>query len=184
MADFSELPDEEIVKIESRLFKMYSQLAAIVDSSDDAIIGADYDLLITSWNRGAEDIYGYSLSEVIRKNIEMLWPENNRVEISQLRKRILQKEQVKNYETRHISKSGDSIIVSLTLSPVKDPADNIIGFSLISRDITKEKETEEKLNKYNEIDRLNRLMVDREIAMIDLKKQIAELKSRLKEKEA
>ncbi len=176
----SDLPEEAIVRIESKLFKTYAQLAAIIDSSEDAIISMDLTNRIQSWNKAAENIYGYKTSEVIGRNISLLWPAEHSDEIDELTKKVLAKEPVKNHESGHVKKNGSEIEVSLTLSPVKDDRDEVYGLSMISRDITEEKNAQEKLSKFEEVNRLNKLMVDRELKMIELKEKISQLESRLK----
>ena len=113
------------------------QLAAIVASSDDAIIGKTLDGTIVSWNRGAERIYGYTAEEVIGKPISALIPSDRAYEITNILERIRRGERVEHYETERIRKNGQRIAVSVTVSPVKDRAGNIIGASAIARDITR-----------------------------------------------
>lgn len=110
------------------------QLAAIVDSSDDAIIGRSPEGFITSWNRGAERLYGYSAREVCGRHISFFVPEDRREELQELQQRILRGEQVKNHDTVRISKDGREIHVSLTLSPIKDRDGRLTGISSIARD--------------------------------------------------
>ncbi len=173
------LSDEEIVKIETKLFKTYSRLAAIVDSSNDAIVSMDTSNAILSWNKSAELMYGYKSSEVITKSITILWPKEDQADANNLIEQALEKLPVKDYETVHIKKDGTKIYASLTLSPIKDEMDLVSGLSMISRDITEKKLSEEKLNKYDEVSRLNRLMVDREVKMVELKQRIKDLEDKL-----
>lgn len=173
------LSDEEIVKIETKLFKTYSRLAAIVDSSNDAIVSMDTSNIILSWNKAAELMYGYKSNEVITKPITILWPEQNQNDAIDLIKHTLSGTPVKDFETIHIRKDGAKIFTSLTLSPIKDEMDLVSGMSMISRDITDKKMTEEKLSKYDEVSRLNRLMIDREVRMVELKQKIKELEDKL-----
>lgn len=180
MADnLADLPEEAIVKIESKLFRTYAQLAAIIDSSDDAIISMDLNNLILSWNKAAKTIYGYTSEEVIGKNINILSPVSRASEIHELTKKVIAKERVRNHDMIHRKKDGTEIFVSVTISPIKDDRDEIYGLSMISRDVTEQKFAEEKLNKFDEINRLNRLMVDREVKMVELKEKIKELEEKL-----
>jgi len=126
-------------------------LASIVESSDDAIISKNLDGIITSWNRGAEQIYGYKAEEVLEKSIQILAPPDHRNEISQILKRINAGEQMKHYETRRIRKNGLEIYVSLTVSPIKNEAGLIVGASTVARDISERKKNELELKQYNEI---------------------------------
>ncbi|WP_250124130.1 PAS domain S-box protein [Chroococcidiopsis sp. CCMEE 29] len=124
-----------------------SQLAAIVESSDDAIISKTLDGMIVSWNSSAERIYGYTAEEVKHRHGSMLVPPDRLNEEPQILQRIRQGERIENYETVRVRKDGRQIDVSLTISPVKDAAGNIIGSSKIARDITQRKQAEEELAK-------------------------------------
>jgi len=117
-------------------------LAAIVESSDDAIIGQKLDGTILSWNGGAERMYGYSAEEIKGCSILVLIPPYRPEELPQIYERIKQGERVERYETIRIRKDGSPIDVSLTLSPIKDEAGRVIGVSAIERDITKRKREE------------------------------------------
>ena len=122
-----------------------AKLAAIVESSEDAIISKSLDGIITSWNAGAEHIYGYSTAEAIGKPITILIPPERPNEFPQLTEKIKRGEAIKHYETDRIRKNGERIHVSLSLSPVKDEAGAVVGISVIGRDITERKWAEEKL---------------------------------------
>jgi PAS domain S-box-containing protein len=130
-------------------------LANVVESSDDAIISKSLDGVITTWNKGAELIYGYSAEEVIGKNISILTPPSLKDEISQLIKKIKDGERVFHYDTIRIRKDGEHVDVSITLSPIFDKSRNLIGISTIARDITKQKKSElalkESGEKYREL---------------------------------
>jgi PAS domain S-box-containing protein len=112
------------------------QLAAIVESSNDAIIGKALDGIITSWNPGAEKMYGYSGQEAIGRPISALVPPELPDDESQILERIKRGDRVDRYETVRLRKDGEQINVSLTISPIKDATGNIIGASTIARDIT------------------------------------------------
>ena len=112
------------------------RLAAIVESSDNAIIGKTLDGTITSWNRGAERIYGYKEQEVVGKPITILAPHDREDEIKGLFEQIKSGKSVKNIETVRRNKIGDNIPVSLTISPIIDKEGCIIGASTIARDIS------------------------------------------------
>ncbi len=132
-------------KGQEEITKSLFQLAAIVESSDDAIIGKTLDGIITSWNPGAERLYGYSSKEVIGKSIALLIPENLPDEVPQILEKISQGEHVNHYETIRVSKEGKKLHISLTISPIRDTQGVIIGVSTIARDITERKKAEEEL---------------------------------------
>ena len=122
-----------------------STLAAIVESSEDAITSVTLDGTIESWNRGAEKVYGYAADEMKGRNLSILVPADRRDEQRKTLERIRQGEGVTDYETVRVRKDGQRIDISLTMSPVKDAAGQIIGASGIGRDITERKQAEEAL---------------------------------------
>jgi PAS domain S-box-containing protein len=122
-------------------------LASIVESSHDAILTLSLDGIITSWNRGAEQIYGYSIEEILGKNASMLAPHNLKDEIKKLIDRIRQGIKIKNYETVRLKKDGTLINVSLTFSPIFDSLGKLTAISVIARDITERIKAEKSLAK-------------------------------------
>jgi PAS domain S-box-containing protein len=114
-----------------------ARLAAIVESSDDAIIGKTLDGIITSWNLGAQKIYGYVAEEVLGKPITILVPPERLDEIPYILQSIGQDEAIDHYETKRIAKDGRLLDVSLTISPIKDSAGNIVGASTVARNVTR-----------------------------------------------
>ncbi|MDD1678498.1 MAG: PAS domain S-box protein [Methanomicrobiales archaeon] len=122
-------------------------LAAIVESSDDAIIGKSLDGTILSWNAGAEKIYGYSAAEVIGKSVSLLVPRDQVDDLAFILGKIKQGEPVFHYETVRVRKDGKILQVSLTLSPIKDQDGHLIGVSTIARDITGRKKAEEAIQR-------------------------------------
>ena len=124
-------------------------LAAIVESSDDAILSKDLNGVIQSWNRGAERIFGYKADEVIGKHVSMLADPNHQDEIPDTLARIMRGDRVDHYETKRKTKAGRILNVSLTVSPVRDAAGKIIGASKIARDITDRKQQEQALREAN-----------------------------------
>ncbi|MBI5603751.1 MAG: PAS domain S-box protein [Deltaproteobacteria bacterium] len=126
------------------------RLAAIVESSDDAIFSKDLEGIILSWNKGAERIYGYSIEEIIGNHISVLFPPGYPEEVSQFLKTFAQGESIDHYETVCIRKDGVLIDISLTLSPVKDATGRIVGAATIARDITERKRVEVALSKSEE----------------------------------
>jgi PAS domain S-box-containing protein len=121
------------------------RLAAIVESSDDAIVSKDLTGVITSWNRGAEQLFGYTAAEAIGQSITMLIPPDRLSEEDHVLGRIRRGERVEHFETTRRRKDGTSVDVSLTVSPILDSSGAIVGASKIARDITVRKRLEEGL---------------------------------------
>lgn len=121
------------------------RIAAIVDSSDDAIVSKDLSGIIMSWNKGAEQTFGYAPEEIIGKPITILIPPELQHEEVDIIARIRRGERVEHYETVRCNKYGNLIHVSLTVSPVKNAQGKIIGASKIARDITERRRTEEQI---------------------------------------
>jgi len=119
-------------------------LAAIVESFDDAIISKTLDGVITSWNRGAERIFGYKGDEVLGKSITILIPERIRHQEEEILRRIRNGDRVDHFETIRVRKDGSEIEVSLTISPIHDSTGKILGISKIARDITEQKLLKER----------------------------------------
>jgi two-component system, cell cycle sensor histidine kinase and response regulator CckA len=126
------------------------RLAAIVESSQDAIVGTDLKYQITSWNKGAELMYGYSAKEVIGKNIAILSPPERAEESIQIRQESNAGVPIRSFETVRVTKDGRRLNVSLSVSPVFDSDGVVVGASAIARDITAYKQTQEALRKANE----------------------------------
>lgn len=124
-----------------------NQLAAIVESSEDAIISKNLEGVITSWNQGAEIVFGYTALEMLGKSIRTLITQPDHDEEKAILKRIFHGEHIKHYDTKRLKKDGTVIDVSLSLSPIKDKAGNVIGAAKIARDITKQKQAEAALLK-------------------------------------
>jgi PAS domain S-box-containing protein len=120
------------------------RLASIIESSDDAILGKTLEGVITSWNIGAERLYGYSADEMIGQPIARLAPPDRADEITRIIERLKRGERVEHLETLRVRKDGRKINVALTISPIKNTAGHIIGASTIARDITERKLAEEE----------------------------------------
>ena len=121
------------------------QLAAIVESSEDAVIGKNLDGIITTWNTGARRIYGYRAEEILGKHISILTPPERPAEVPQAMEKLRRGERAELYETVRVTKDGRRIHVSLTVSPIRDNAGMITGVSSVDRDITDRKLVEMKL---------------------------------------
>lgn len=125
-------------------------LAAIVDSSDDAIIGKTTEGVVTSWNRAAERIYGYSGREMIGQSVAILFPAECAENLSDILDKIKRSERIDHYETLRRRKDGKIINVSISVSPVRDKTGKVIGASTIGRDITERKRLETELREARE----------------------------------
>jgi PAS domain S-box-containing protein len=126
------------------------RLALIVESSDDAIIGKTLDGIITSWNASAERLYGYSAEEVLGRPISILVPSERPDEVPNILDRLRRGERIQQYETTRVREDGETLFVSLTISPIRNDAGTIIGASTIARDITGVKRTERALRESEE----------------------------------
>lgn len=125
-----------------------AKLVAIVESSDDAIIGKSLDGIVTSWNRGAEQMFGYSEAEMIGRSILTLIPDDLQYEEPIILERLSNGEKIDHYETIRRTSEGRLIYVSLTISPIRDKEGSITGVSKIARDITEQKRNEERKNDF------------------------------------
>ncbi len=127
--------------------EVHSQLSAIVESADDAIISKDLEGVILSWNKGAEVEYGYNSKEIIGKSISLLMPPDHPDEYKDILAKIANGEKIKHYETKRVRKDGQIIDVALSVSPVKDTSGKITGASTITRNMTERKRVEDALRK-------------------------------------
>jgi PAS domain S-box-containing protein len=130
-----------------------ARLVAIVESSDDAIIGKTLAGMITSWNKGAERIYGYSADEAVGQPISMLVPPERPDEIPRILESIRRGEKVDHFETVRVTRDGRRLDISLTVSPIRNSAGDIVGASTIAREITERKRAEEALRQVRETER-------------------------------
>jgi PAS domain S-box-containing protein len=126
-------------------FEATSRLAAIVESSADAMIGKTLEGVITSWNSGAERIYGYTAEEIIGRNISVLIPSGRPDELPAMLQRVAGGERVEHYETERICKNGTVRDVSVSISPIRDRAGAIVGASTVTHDITDRKRADADL---------------------------------------
>jgi len=131
-----------------------SRHAAIVESSDDAIISKNLDGIIVSWNTAAQRLFGFAEAEAVGQPITMLIPPERRDEEGNILRRLRAGERIEHYETVRVTKAGKRFDVSLTISPLKDSAGKVLGFSKIARDITERTRAEQTLRESEERFRL------------------------------
>lgn len=138
------------ITVRKRAEEASFRLAAIVESSNDAILGKTLDGTITDWNFAAENLYGYTPEEAIGQNVSMLAPPDRPNEISWILEKIRKGEKVDHYETLRLTKDGRYLEVEITVSPVRDSEGKVTGASAIGRDITERKRAEEEIRRLNE----------------------------------
>jgi PAS domain S-box-containing protein len=133
-------------------------LTALIESADDAIISKTLEGIITSWNKGAERIFGYTADEVIGQPVTILIPEGQEDEEPAILARLSAGERIEHYETIRLRKDGTRIDISLTVSPIKGPNGDIIGASKIARDITEQRQARKELDEaYRQAEESSRL---------------------------
>ena len=134
-----------------------SRLAAIVESSEDAIVGKDLDGNVITWNRAAEKLFGYSSAEIVGKSIRALIPRDRIHEEDDILKRIRKGETVEHFETERLRKDGRVVQVSLTISPIRDAVGAVVGASKIARDITNAKKMQRQLRQSEKMEAIGQL---------------------------
>jgi PAS domain S-box-containing protein len=141
---------DELPALRLKADKAIGLLAAIVDSSDDAIVSKTLDGVITSWNLGAERLFGYTASEAVGQHISLIIPVNRRDEETVIIERIKQGHRIEHFDTVRMRKDKTPLDISLTISPLRDASGKIIGASKIARDITQRKRIERELRESEE----------------------------------
>ena len=149
--------EELSLRTNRQLWETSSRLASIINSSEDAIIGKDLFGIITSWNPGAEHIYGYKAEEVIGKSISILAPKERPDEIPDILRKIARGESVEHFETVRVTKDGRRLIMSISVSPMRDTSGAVIGASVIARNITEQKRAEDQLRQSQKMEAVGRL---------------------------
>src|SRR5579863_5879619 len=150
--------NEELDRRKTReLRDSQNRLALIVDSSQDAIIGKNLDGIVTHWNKGAEDIYGYTAQEMIGKPISMLAPPERADEIQIILQKIRSGERVEYFESVRVTKDKRRLHVSISVSPIYDGDGKVVGASTIARNITAQKKTEDQLRQSQKMEAVGRL---------------------------
>ena len=119
-------------------------LSAIVQSSDDSIIGKTLDGIILSWNPGAERLYQYTAQEIIGEHISVITPPEHPDELRDIMRRLRAGERIEHFETERVRKDGTRLHVSVTISPVRDATGKILGASAIARDVSERRRLEEE----------------------------------------
>lgn len=167
-----------------------AHLAAVVESSDDAIISKTLDGRILSWNPAAQRLFGYSADEAVGQRIGLIFPADRLDEEQQILETLRGGGHIEQFETKRLTKDGRTVDVSITVSPVRDATGAIIGGVKIARDITARKRAEEKLRdrdravrhanealraRTEELARFNQAAIGRELRIIELKREINEL---------
>ena len=192
LVDVTERKQEEEAK---------ARLAAIVESSDDAIVSKNLGGIITSWNRGAEGMFGYTAEEAIGQSVTMLIPPDRYDEEPHILGRVSRGEKVEHYETVRRRKDGTLINISLSVSPIVDANGKIVGASKIARDITVRRQAEQERNalmnkleeerrrlkeygsllteKIQELENFHELVIGRELKLEAAEKEIRRLKQEL-----
>ena len=134
-----------------RAAEVQSRLAAIVESSDDAIVSKDLEGIITSWNKSAERVFGYTANEAIGQSIMLIIPSDRKDEERDILARIRSGERIDHFETVRRRKDGSLLDVSVTISPVRNSSGEVIGASKVARDITAQKRTEQALRESKQL---------------------------------
>jgi PAS domain S-box-containing protein len=144
-------------RAETRADEVRQQLAAIVTFSEDAIISFTVEGIVTSWNRGAEMLYGYSAAEITGRPLAVLVPTDRMGELERNLERLNREERVGSYETERVHKNGARLRVLLSVSPIRNEQGELVGASAIARDITQQKRTEEALRRNERLATAGRL---------------------------
>lgn len=150
--------NEELDRRKSReLRDSQNRMALIVDSSEDAIIAKNLDGIITHWNKGAEQMYGYAPQEVIGRSISLLCPKDRADEIPGILEKIRHGERVEYFESVRVTKDGRRLNVSVSVSPIHDQEGRVVGASAIARNITAQKKVEDQLRQSQKMEAVGRL---------------------------
>jgi two-component system CheB/CheR fusion protein len=144
-------------RAETQADEIRQQLAAIVTSSEDAIISFTVDGIVTSWNQGAQMLYGYTAKEILGRPLAVVVPVERMGELEHNLERLNREERVGSYETERIHKNGSRLRVLLSVSPIRNDKGQLVGASAISRDISQQKRTEEALRRNERLATAGRL---------------------------
>ncbi|MBZ5721621.1 MAG: PAS domain S-box protein [Acidobacteriia bacterium] len=144
-------------RAETRAGEMRQRMAAIVESSEDAILSTTSEGIITSWNRGAETLYGYTADEAIGRHVSFVAPPERSNEVAHNTARLKQGEYVDSYQTERLRKDGSRVNVLLSISPLRNSSGAIVGSSAIARDISAQRRAEEALRRNEKLATAGRL---------------------------
>src|SRR5580704_13757273 len=144
-------------RAQTRAEQTQRQMAAMVESSDDAILTGDINGIITSWNPGAERLYGYSAAEAIGMSVDVLGPPERPDEVPGITKKVMQGEPIQHHASERIRKDGTRITVDISLSPIRNERGDVIGASSIAHDITAQRRSEEALRRNEKLATAGRL---------------------------
>lgn len=144
------LRERQVDAERSRAAAANERLAAIVESSDDAIYSRTLDGTVSTWNAGAERMYGYAAEEIVGRSVDVLMLPSHEDDLATLLERVRQGATVQHYETVRVRKDGSHVDVSLSMSPIKDEAGDVIGASTIARDISEQRRAEAQIRRLNE----------------------------------
>lgn len=180
---------ERRLESDTEIQRSLAHMAAIVENSDDAIVGKTLDGIIRSWNAGAQRLFGYTPAEAIGSSITIIVPPELLDEEQRILATLRRGERIEHYETTRLTKDRRRLEISLTVSPVRDASGAIIGASKIARDITDRKRAEKLLREAHadlqarmaELGRFNAAAVDRETRILSLKQEVNALRARVGE---
>ncbi len=144
-------------RAETRAAQVQRQMAAMVESSDDAMFTGDVNGIIASWNRGAEQLYGYSAAEAIGMPVDVLGPPDRPEEVPEITKKVMRGEPIQHHASERIRKDGTPITVDISLSPIRNERGKVIGASSIAHDITAQRRAEEALRRNEKLATAGRL---------------------------
>ncbi len=156
-AQLQKAQDELNASKDRQIRESQDRLAEIVNSSQDAIIGKSLDGTITHWNKGAEQMYGYTAEEAIGKSISILSPDDRPDEIPDILRKLRLGERVEYFETVRVRKDGQRLNISISVSPIRDAQGEVIGASAIARDVTGQRRAEEQLRQAQKLEAMGRL---------------------------
>ena len=139
--------ESPVTLVDARSHELSARLAAIIDSSDDAIVSKTLAGVITSWNRGAERLFGYTAAEAIGRHISLIIPEDRKAEEDDVLARLQRGERIDHFETVRQAKDGRQVHISLTVSPLRDAKGTVIGASKVARNITERIQADEALRR-------------------------------------